>query len=109
MEKEEKIGQFTVLFEAICQKLATRGLTKDEVKFLEGNPVGCSDFKTFVGLNLKLGNWEWREGKLFNVERKFILGLNQTEENLLRIRAQRAGQTEEAYINDKIIKALLND
>jgi hypothetical protein len=106
---KENENQFTILFSYLSKKLAGSGLTKDEIESFKGHPVGHQSLESFIAINMKLGNFQWRGDRLVNADRKFVLGLNRREEEFLRLRAQEAGMTEAEFVNEILVKALLNN
>ncbi len=108
IQMKEYEAQFTVLFTYLAKKLAGSGMTKEEIETLKEHPVGHQTLESFIAINQKLGNFQWRGDRLVNADRRFVLGLNKREEEFLRLRAMESGMTEAEYVNEILVKALLN-
>ena len=102
----EQEAQFTVLYDYVFDKLATSGLTKDELKELKRHPLGHKSLGSFVDANLRVGNFEWINDHLVNVDRQVRLDLTQKEDERLRLLAHEAGLTELELIS-KIVSSVL--
>lgn len=55
-----------VLYGYVSQKLASDGISKKELNSIKHHPMGHRSVESFIETNLKLGNFEWRNGVLIN-------------------------------------------
>lgn len=60
---------FSILYSYLCSKLVGEGLSRAEYDGLKYFPVGHHSLADFVDINIKMGNYQWSEGKLINIRK----------------------------------------
>ena len=66
----EQEAEYTVLYDYVLNRLVTCGITKEEFNSLKKHPIGHRSVEGFINANIKIGNFEWLNGKLVNVDRQ---------------------------------------
>lgn len=105
-DSETIIGEQTILYEYVCRKLSSGGLTRQEFDSIKRFPIGHNSVEGFVRLNIVLGNLDWRADTLINVDRTFTLKLTSEEEGELRKKAERLGLTPGEFATQIVLEKL---
>lgn len=93
MSHKEKAGERTILYDFLSQKLTGDGLSREDLDEIKHHPIGHSSVIGFVELNLKVGNFAWRNGKLVNAHRRIGINITPQEELALSDMAKKDGLT----------------
>lgn len=106
LDSEARMGDQTILYEYICRKLCSNGLTREEFDRIKKYPIGHNSVEGFVKLNVAIGNLDWRAGTLINVDRTFTLKLTSDEEGKLTKKAESLGLTPQEFATQAVIERL---
>lgn len=106
IDSEARMGDQTVLYEYICNKLSSGGLTREELDPIKEFPIGHNSVEGFVRLNVALGNLDWRGDTLVNADRTCTLKLTLDEEDKLKRRAESLGLTPREFVTQIVIEKL---
>ena len=104
---QESEPRFIVLFETVVRKISSCGLSSEEFNNLKSNPIGHRKFEDFVKINISLGNYEWKKGKLYNTRKHNFLDLDDKHLKILRLRSMKVGVSEAEFAS-KLISDLLD-
>ncbi|KKR11902.1 MAG: hypothetical protein UT39_C0002G0083 [Candidatus Woesebacteria bacterium GW2011_GWA1_39_21] len=104
---KEQEPNFFILFAYFFKKIADCGLSKSEYEEIKNQPICHENVSEFVQANINLGNFEWKNNRLYNVQRRNFLDLTDKTLASLRLNAMQAGLTEVEYAG-KIIEDHLN-
>ncbi|OGM12881.1 hypothetical protein A3A76_00565 [Candidatus Woesebacteria bacterium RIFCSPLOWO2_01_FULL_39_23] len=102
----EQEAEYTVLYDYVLNRLVTCGITKEEFNSLKKHPIGHRSVEGFINANIKIGNFEWLNGKLVNVDRKVRLDLTKKEDEKIHLLAHKFGLTELDFVS-KIVRTVL--
>jgi len=103
---EAKKNDQTILYDYICRKLSSNGLSKKEFDCIRRFPIGHNSVEGFVKLNIALGNLDWRGNALINVDRTFTLKLTLAEEDELKKRAKGLNLTPGEMVTQIVLERL---
>ena len=106
IDSEARMGDQTILYEYICNKLSSGGLAREELDRIKKFPIGHNSVEGFVKLNVALENLDWRGDTLVNADRTFTLKFTSAEEDKLKKRAESLGLTPREFMTQIVIEKL---
>lgn len=98
--KENQENQSVILYEHICHRLTTGGITREELSPINHLPIGCQSVEKFIEANVSVGNYEWRDDLLVNADRKLEIKLTKEEEGKLLKKAEEAGLSAGEFVRN---------
>lgn len=104
---KENESQSVVLYSIFSRRLASGGISKEELDSIRHLPIGHHSLEDFVEANIKLGNFAWRGELLMNAGSRLTLKLTREEAKLLKQRAREAEKPQEELATDILLQGLL--
>jgi len=103
---KESESKRTVLYSYLSRKLASDGITQEEIAPIKNMPIGHHSVEGFIKANFEAGNFVQRGDRIFNADRGLTLKFTKKENKRLEARAQGLGLSVSEFASNAVIEAL---
>ena len=106
MKESKPKTEGTVLYSYLSRKLASDGITQEEIDPIKDMPIGHHSVGDFIEANFQAGHFVRRGDRMFNANRELTLKFTKDEKEILETRAQESGISISEFASNAVIGAL---